>query len=767
MRNRPGQPPVRVLLNQRHIFWFVSTMDAYQDELEKIYFGKIARELEEASDWYTRMRSAMDYLEHLKKTTITTSEDRDSLLSTLENIFGLLVQDDDFTNIFNLIRSSDIGEEYEYIGMCISYLLSFIAGISSLLMKQVSHEEARKYLRKIFRFCYLAVGKHRISAKLCILKRLNWTFQNFSLEKAKQLNMLDEMLEDVSKMMKACEKNKPRDFGLLRLFKGDILKEMGKSKETLTEYEKAQDFFRKLIFEHLDKRGKKWKNGSLCDTLYEISKDYEGALGSLFRFIQSKGELSKAANVYESYLKRIDLVRHRFLVRLEDDSRNPLWKAKQYLMDEWGNNQRLDLARCYFQMKNYFKALEHFSYIIEDNASKIEERVPYIKSHGHDLSPQIFFAYSRDCDTFDMLDMVITCQKMLMKTGSKMQKRDIYLTPSMDITWQKDLKLDYAQANHSYHSPGYLEATLMLCMKTYKTQIHKVNLNEFYNRKLEKMIRQIRVHPDPKKCPFDGEDKILAFSLKVMEELKTQSNRTHLLTFCNQVFSSYLHVYKYPDEALDILMETLDFKTRDFDWNLKMSDCLVKKGYFHEAEGYVLDCFEYLYENPDGKIAFLDFMQLFHNLSQILVTKTESGSSIDPLFLRYFEWGNGQQFIRDYYEEKAILDYLNGSFIQNIDKYYNVKNEPRLLQLIKLVSWKTIRKSLLQELVSTSTNFLRDMWKTLFDSTYLVEKLQNEVLYVIVENAECLSEDQAHVRLFANSCFINRNLKNKAKVTSF
>ena len=116
-----------------------------------------------------------------------------------------------------------------------------------------------------------------------------------------------------------------------------------------------------------------------------------------------------------------------------------------------------------------------------------------------------------------------------------------------------------------------------------------------------------------------------------------------------------------------------------------------------------------------------------------------------------------------YFTRDAIVlyDYVKGTFLQKIGCYddYNVK-----VKLVKLATLSAQRKEIIVELVTLwkGTSFFNWIWSHLFISEYSIRSLQDEVLKALTENYECLNESQENVRLFVNSCFLARCLKNKA-----
>ena len=120
---------------------------------------------------------------------------------------------------------------------------------------------------------------------------------------------MNEVLDEIVKVMKTCEKDKPPDFGHFRLLKGHMMRELGKPKESLSEFEKAQDIFRKLVFNWIDKKGKKSKDENVLEVVCQIANDYMSSEQYIFQFWKDKEEHMKAINVYERYVRKNELIK--------------------------------------------------------------------------------------------------------------------------------------------------------------------------------------------------------------------------------------------------------------------------------------------------------------------------------------------------------------------------------------------------------------------------------------------------------------------------
>ena len=219
------------------------------------------------------------------------------IILVLEDGFKILVDDEDtFNNVFEYLKSH-LKESRQYWSSLIDDLYQYLGDLTILLHKMGATEKAKLSFKKIAKFCLQAVSKHKTSATYYDIIKMTCHSLEKSMSTIKDLNMVNEILDEIATLMKACEKEKPRDFGHFRLLKGQIMKELGKTKKMLSEYEKAQDFFRRLIFNWIEKKGKK-------DVLWHIIDDYHRSEKLIFQFWNEKGEYLKAINVYDRYLKK-------------------------------------------------------------------------------------------------------------------------------------------------------------------------------------------------------------------------------------------------------------------------------------------------------------------------------------------------------------------------------------------------------------------------------------------------------------------------------
>ena len=116
---------------------------------------------------------------------------------------------------------------------------------------------------------------------------------------------------------------------------------------------------------------------------------------------------------------------------------------KRYLMNYF-NEERLELGRLYFEVKNYPMALLHFKIVIEEDCERIEDQIFRYKNGPRDekLRFRVMNTTLTDFKTFDLLDMVIRCQEKLDFVQDNQQKSDIYLTPDMELIWQKETSVE-------------------------------------------------------------------------------------------------------------------------------------------------------------------------------------------------------------------------------------------------------------------------------------------------------------------------------------
>ena len=537
--------------------------------------------------------------------------------------------------------------------------------------------------KKITRFCLLAVSKHKISAKYSVI-RTTCQHLNINMSHIKELDMMNEILDEIVKIMKTCEKDKPRDFGCFRLLKGHIMKKLGKPKESLAEYEKAQDLFRKLVFNWIDKKGKKSKDENVLQVVNRIAEDYKSSEQYIFLFWKGKKEYMKAINIYERYVKKNEVIK-MFVMSMEAESKSDEFDTK-YEIGYRVLEERLELGRCYFQVKNYRMALQHFKIVIEENCRRIEEEIFFHVNYTDELRriPGMCTTLP-DLDTFDLLDMVITCRKKLDFVQDNQEKTDIYLTPDMELIWEKETSVTIDQMFEEYGDDDLLLATVLLCMKTYWTQIHRVNLNDFYYRKLQRMrFKKERPSFDEKNNNLE----VFQFCLKVIDILKSQANRRHLPEFYLVAYVRYRDDYKYYDEAMDILMEWLDYKDRDFDWNSKMIYCLSKKCDYKEVEPYLIDCLEMVASYPD--LDYVELYSLFLDTTKLIFYQKSHAYPVNPLFDAFFhsfiELPDSKRMeVHFTLDAKVVYDYANGSFLQKIG--------PRFLLSSALISVKPVKIS--------------------------------------------------------------------------
>ena len=72
-------------------------------------------------------------------------------------------------------------------------------------------EKAKLSFKKIAKFCLQAVSKHKTSATYYDIIKMTCHSLEKSMSTIKDLNMVNEILDEIATLMKACEKEKPRD----------------------------------------------------------------------------------------------------------------------------------------------------------------------------------------------------------------------------------------------------------------------------------------------------------------------------------------------------------------------------------------------------------------------------------------------------------------------------------------------------------------------------------------------------------------------------
>ena len=752
----------------------METMEDFED------FDEVAWRIKQEKQFYSDINSTeIDLAEKFSKADNYSklyfprelSEDQlQKYIFVLEDGFKILIHDDSFTKLFQFLKSCR--EPRDRQTLIVYHVYEYIINLSRLYQKNGETEKAKMKIRMITKFCLLAISRHKISAKYTTIRTTCQTLSGRNKSLIKELDMMHEILEEIVKIMKSCEKDKPRDFGHFRLLKGHILSELGKPKEALSEYEKAKEIFRKLVFNWIDKKGKKPKDENVLAVVCQMASAYKTSEYFIFNFWKQKKEYLKAINVFERFVKKNEVIK-MFVMSMKPEVESDAIE-KRYLMNYF-NEERLELGRLYFEVKNYPMALLHFKIVIEEDCERIEDQIFRYKNGPRDekLRFRVMNTTLTDFKTFDLLDMVIRCQEKLDFVQDNQQKSDIYLTPDMELIWQKETGMTQEQMYEDYdHYEDLLNATVSLCMKTYWTQIHRVNLNEFYYRHLQK----IRVPKGFYNETEQDKTKAFQFSLNVINKLKSQANKKYLSEFYPIVYSRYIDDKCY-EEAMDILMEWLDYKERDFDWNLKMINCLSEKRDYKEVEPYLIDCLEIIEAStkpgadPDYKWEYFDLYTIFQAASRVLFYQHDNSYPLNPLLENFFQIFLKVRSSLDsnrmgrYSSPDAIVlyDYVKGTFLQKIGSY---DNKSLTVKLVKLASLSAQRREIIIDLVTilkdTNTCFFDRIWRHLFKSEYSLRSLQDEVLKALMENYECLNENQENVRLFANSCFLARCLKNKA-----
>ena len=751
------------------------------EDIDLSNFDAAAWAIEEEKKFYTdinsteinlayKFRKATDYVMLWSLTDPKLDNDRlQKYIFVLEDGFKILTQNDDdsFAKLFEFLRSA---QEVDAV-FFISDLYDYITKLTLLYQKAGDIEKAKMKFKKIAKFCLLSVSRYKVSGKYMTIRTTCQHLESH-MSDIKKLDMMNEILDDIVKIMKTCEKDKPRDFGHFRLLKGHMMKELGKHKESLSEYEKAQDIFRKLVFNWIDKKGKKSKDESVLRAVNQIAEDYKRSEQHIFRFWKEKGEHMKAIKVYERYVKKNEIIT-MFVMSMEPESDQDTFD-KRFLPKRRGLEERLELGRCYFEVKNYPMSLLHFKKVIEEDCRAIEDQIFYYKMSyrlppGYEHTARLHFhgKFTKlpDLNTFDLLDMVISCQEKLDFEQGIQEKTDIYLTPDMELIWQKETSKteDPMHKDHD-HFEDLLNATVTLCMKTYWTQIHRVNLNEFYYKHLQKIALD------------QDKTKVLEFSLNVIDKLKSQTNKSYLPEFYPVVYLRYID-YKCYDEAMDTLMEWLDYKERDFDWNFKMIHCLSNKIDYKEVEPYLIDCLQMVVSGTypvNNEWDFFEYFALFRATTKLIFYQKMNLYPVNPLFHYFFHSVINRPNPTDLelkitFDAKVLYDYVHGTFIQNISSY---EMEGFLtVKLVKLATLLLEKKYVIIDIVKHFEGvegfkikpcLFQGIWTNLFNSEYSIRSLQDEVLKALMENYDCLNESQENIRLFANSCFLTRCLKNKA-----
>ena len=138
-------------------------------------------------------------------------------------------------------------------------------------------------------------------------------------------------------------------------------------------------------------------------------------------------------------------------------------------------------------------------------------------------------------------------------------------------------------------------------------------------------------------------------------------------------------------------------------------------------------------------------------------------SLFDTFFRSFIELPDSKRMDLHFtHDAKVLYDYVNGNFLQKIGSY---EEETLTVKLVKFACLSSQRKEIIIDMVKffvgIETCFFKGIWRNLFSSQYSIRSLQDEVLKALIENYECLNESQEDVRLFANSCFLTRCLKNK------
>ena len=396
-------------------------------------------------------------------------EEEPNIIKRLNEYYNDLVHDSQFENVFKFIKKQAKSEDTS--GDClfvIHYLSNFIMDLASIYLKLGHFNESKNYFMKILEFCWLAHSKH----KLVKYKILRLTCQNIRvfMIHLEELDIVDKVFEYLAKITKLCEQKKPIDFGYLRLARAFVLKQIGKPDEALKDFIKALDHFRRLVFECIDM--KRTKHKDYTDELEEDAANaYREAVNTIYDIFIERGDIKRAIDTYERYLKRLDLL----------VAKSGL--TKNYVrLETPGKKERLILGRLLFNMGQTKKALALFRRIIDEDAEEIERQINWLNSPNHDGTFWLASTtHLEDCDTFDLLNMIFQCRDEWQPSNGS-QKRDVYLTNSMEFIVKNEdrLKDDWQNA---------LNALLTLCIKTYWDNIEDLKFNEVYFKKLNILKR--------------------------------------------------------------------------------------------------------------------------------------------------------------------------------------------------------------------------------------------------------------------------------------
>ena len=517
--------------------------------------------------YYKYLAEPDHYRSRYKALTEIINEERRFRLSTMNQ-----AQKQSSFDRFEILLDTEIGANFEVVleliikkqvkcvigtdHSTISEAFDIIGAMSNFCLELKRYKDGKKFLKRAIEFCKIAFRAH-FSVIDLVLASLNRLMRDF-IQCMHRLHCLQEALQDISEIINIFEslnEKKPKNYGYLSNAKGEILEKLGKIDETIIEYKKSIKCSKKYFLFA-------FKSDQDINTKRGLMSVYREPNLNLSRFFESKGRYKEAVEVLEKYIEVTESM-------TIDDNHDDLWMYIGYF----------NIAELYFKMSKFEKAKEWLvgiAHHIRMDAKTTLKRVPLKDFNGCSM---LFI----DMGMFRVIDLYHKCidEDKLQEAKSLVKQKslptlakhlfDFLKSESNNGTLQEWISLN-----------SWVNSILGITLDCLKDNIIYCNLNEVYVLKLQYISMENPMHSTNK-------PDALFYGLKVLSIIKDKGD-THLLPQTYEILIDLSYDLKLYDEALDLLMESVDYSPIDYFWHKKMAECYLNKFQFDRAKNHIQDC---------------------------------------------------------------------------------------------------------------------------------------------------------------------------------
>ena len=523
------------------------------------------------------------------------------------------------------------------------------------------------------------------------------------------------LLEELNKISAAFHTHKvpkPKYYGYYLCTRGMILFKLGQKDQAINEFKKALRVCKKVFKTFYDTfiQTQEESPGFYQDKASWLIKMFNVCNKQLYEALIKIGRIPEAIEVIE----KVDT----FLKPLSNDL-----SYKLFLGDEIVDCH-LVLADCYYKTGHYKMALDTIFALVDDTYEthhylKFDKEVPCRRGTIVNSIFEILatiLSYFKPLHNLDML-------KKKPNYPSEVKRALKHAEDSRQSEFMKDEEL------------LWINTALVFMIYEFKLKICTVALNEFYF---------LRIRAKQSIGTNFIIEKNIPYAHQVISILKKQKDQSFLPEIYMELYLMYRDGFKYYEEALDILMEMLDFDQVTFNWNLEMSYLYIAQNNFHIALEHLED--ELKIENSHQIRK-----ELIYNAALCYFNLNNPESAMERLHF------DGDNNICDLFKGCLALYCLN--FEEFTQKQFN---NCKLLYFINIYLKTNKRQELLKLKKTLDLNeyeLLSMTWNIVFCNDVKLPQLELETSKVLKDNYDIVGCDRQEISNFSTSCLIVKHFR--------